>query len=135
MGGAEPGHSTPLGGGGLMRIELVKRTSIPPVLRPLAFLALALTLFFGAIMFSLLGKNPLDALYYYFIDPLREMWSLHELAIKAAPLILIAVGLASASCSNNWNIGAEGQFIIGAITGCYPAGPVSGLPLAMACCR
>ena len=68
-------------------------------------------------MFSLLGKNPVDALYYYFIDPLREVWSLHELAVKAAPLILIAVGLSVCFLSNNWNIGAEGQFIMGAVAG------------------
>src|SRR5690606_39047471 len=81
------------------------------------FIALALTTIAGAIMFSLLGKNPADALYYYFIDPLLEVWSLHELAIKAAPLILIGVGLSVCYTSNNWNIGAEGQFIFGAIAG------------------
>jgi hypothetical protein len=48
---------------------------------------------------------------------LTEVWSLHELAIKAAPLILIAVGLSVCYRSNNWNIGAEGQFIMGAIAG------------------
>ncbi|MGB3387012.1 MAG: ABC transporter permease [Pseudaminobacter sp.] len=102
----------------MMRIELVKRPQQSALYSALSpFIALALTLIAGAIMFSLLGKNPLDALYYYFIDPLREMWSLHELAIKAAPLILIAVGLSICFLSNNWNIGAEGQFIIGAITG------------------
>ena len=45
------------------------------------------------------------------------VWQLHELAIKAAPLILIAVGLSVCYVSNNWNIGAEGQFIVGAIVG------------------
>src|SRR5690606_5278068 len=65
----------------------------------------------------LLGKNPATTLYYYFIDPLMEVWSLHELAIKAAPLILIAVGLSVCFLSNNWNIGAEGQFIVGGIVG------------------
>jgi simple sugar transport system permease protein len=101
-----------------MRIELVKRpqrSALFGVLSP--FVALALTLVAGAIMFSLLGKHPVDALYYYFVDPLREVWSLHELAVKAAPLILIAVGLSVCFLSNNWNIGAEGQFIVGAITG------------------
>jgi ABC-type uncharacterized transport system permease subunit len=101
-----------------MRIELVKRpqrSALFQVLSP--FIALALTLVAGAIMFSLLGKNPVEALYYYFIDPLRETWSLHELAVKAAPLILIAVGLSVCYLSNNWNIGAEGQFIAGAIAG------------------
>lgn len=41
----------------------------------------------------------------------------HELAIKAAPLILIAVGLSVCYKANIWNIGAEGQFIFGAIFG------------------
>ncbi|WP_320196850.1 ABC transporter permease [Agrobacterium rosae] len=101
-----------------MRIELEKRTGVSnlfAILSPL--LALFLTLVFGAIMFALLGKNPFSALYSFFIDPLLEVWSLHELAIKAAPLILIAVGLSICYRSNNWNIGAEGQFTIGAITG------------------
>lgn len=101
-----------------MRIELVKRpqhSKLFSILSP--FIALGLTLVAGAIMFALLGKNPFQALFFYFVDPLREMWSLHELAIKAAPLILIAVGLSVCYLSNNWNIGAEGQFIIGGITG------------------
>ena len=101
-----------------MRIELVKRpqhSALFSILSP--FIALALTLVAGAIMFALLGKNPAEALYFYFIDPLREVWSLHELAIKAAPLILMAVGLSVCFLSNNWNIGAEGQFIAGAIAG------------------
>ena len=101
-----------------MRIELVKRpqrSALFGAISPL--IALALTIIAGAVLFSLLGKNPGTALYYYFIDPLRETWSLHELAIKAAPLILIAVGLSICYLSNNWNIGAEGQFILGAIVG------------------
>ncbi|MDZ5697688.1 ABC transporter permease [Chelativorans sp. M5D2P16] len=101
-----------------MRLELVKRpqqSALFSAVSPL--IALGLTLVAGAIMFLLLGKNPLDALYYFFIDPLLETWSLHELAVKAAPLILIAVGLSVCYLSNNWNIGAEGQFIVGAIVG------------------
>src|SRR5690606_16396286 len=101
-----------------MRLELSKRpqhSKLFSILSP--FIALALTLVAGAIMFALLGKNPAEALYFYFIDPLREVWSLHELAIKAAPLILIAVGLSVCFLSNNWTIGAEGQFIAGAIAG------------------
>jgi len=101
-----------------MRIELVKRPERSKLFAALSpFIALGLTLIAGAIMFSVLGKNPVEALYYYFIDPLREVWSLHELAVKAAPLILIAVGLSICYLSNNWNIGAEGQFIVGAIVG------------------
>jgi simple sugar transport system permease protein len=45
------------------------------------------------------------------------VWQIHELAIKAAPLILIAVGLSVCYRANIWNIGAEGQFVVGAIAG------------------
>ncbi|MBX4895279.1 ABC transporter permease [Rhizobium bangladeshense] len=103
-----------------MRIELEKRPDVSKLfgfVSPL--LALVLTLTFGAIMFAMLGKDPAAALSAFFVEPLLEVWSLHELAIKAAPLILIAVGLAVCYRSNNWNIGAEGQFTIGAITGSY----------------
>ncbi|MBB4064811.1 ABC transporter permease [Gellertiella hungarica] len=101
-----------------MRIELEKRagqSAFFSFASPL--LALVLTGIAGAILFALLGKSPLDALYSFFIEPLLEVWSLHELAIKAAPLILIGAGLCICYRSNNWNIGAEGQFTIGAITG------------------
>ncbi len=101
-----------------MRIELVKRPQRSALFSALSpFVAFGLTLVFGAILFALLGKNPALALYVYFVEPLTEIWSLHELAIKAAPLILIAVGLSVCYLSNNWNIGAEGQFTIGSIAG------------------
>lgn len=101
-----------------MHIELTKRSHQSALLRIVSpFIALSLTLVVGAVMFALLGKNPATALYYYFVDPLRQVWSLHELAVKAAPLILIAVGLSICFTSNNWNVGAEGQFTVGAVTG------------------
>ncbi|UOM33145.1 ABC transporter permease [Acuticoccus sp. I52.16.1] len=101
-----------------MRIDLRRRTAVPwwgEALAPLV--AFAVTLVIGAVMFAASGKPPVAALTAYFIEPLSEIWSLHELAIKAAPLIIIAVGLSVAYRSNNWNIGAEGQFVAGAITG------------------
>lgn len=101
-----------------MRIELERRASASSLFALVSpILALVLTLLAGAIMFLLLGKDPGYALYSFFIEPLLEVWSLHELAIKAAPLILIAVGLSVCYRSNNWNIGAEGQFTMGAICG------------------
>ncbi|WP_024585592.1 ABC transporter permease [Aliihoeflea sp. 2WW] len=101
-----------------MRLELVKRPQQSTLFSALSpFIAFGLTIVAGAILFAALGKDPVETLYYYFIDPLTETWSLHELAIKAAPLILIAVGLSICFLSSNWNIGAEGQFIMGAIAG------------------
>jgi simple sugar transport system permease protein len=102
----------------MIRIELEKRaqhSAIFSLTSPL--IALVITAVLGAIMFLMLGKSPTAALYSYFIEPLTEMWSIHELMIKAAPLILIATGLSICFLSNNWNIGAEGQFILGGIFG------------------
>ena len=101
-----------------MRIDLRRRTSVPwwgEVLAPL--IAFAVTLVIGSILFAASGHPPVAALTAYFVEPLSEIWSIHELAIKAAPLIIIAVGLSVAYRSNNWNIGAEGQFVVGAVTG------------------
>lgn len=101
---------------GLIRLE--KRDGISPffsLFSPLV--AFALTLIIGAVLFTIIGKDPSEALYVYFIEPLTETWSLHELAIKAAPLILIATGLSLCFRSGNWNIGAEGQFIMGGVAG------------------
>ena len=101
-----------------MRIELVKRpqrSALFSVLSP--FIAFALTIIAGGIMFALLGVNPFNAFEIYFVEPISQVWQLHELAIKAAPLILIAVGLSVCYKANIWNIGAEGQFIFGAIFG------------------
>ncbi|WP_127145394.1 ABC transporter permease [Pelagibacterium montanilacus] len=101
-----------------MRIELHRRSSPSATLRLLSpVIGLALAVITGAIMFSLMGKNPATALYIYFIEPLTEAWSVHELLIKAAPLILMGAGLSICYLSNNWNIGAEGQFIMGALAG------------------
>ena len=80
-------------------------------------IAVVLTLATGAALFALLGKPPLEALKIYFLEPLTDPWALQEIAVKATPLVLIAVGLSLCYLANTWNIGAEGQFLVGAITG------------------
>jgi general nucleoside transport system permease protein len=72
-------------------------------------------------VFALLGKNPLSVLYVYFVEPLLDAYSLQEIVVKATPLVLIAVGLALCYHANVWNIGAEGQFLIGAVCGSWLA--------------
>ncbi|MFO1272667.1 MAG: ABC transporter permease [Rubrivivax sp.] len=78
-------------------------------------LALAVTVVIGVILFALLGKDPLRGLQVFFVEPVKSLYGLSELSIKATPLILIALGLAVCYRSNVWNIGAEGQFIAGAL--------------------
>ena len=78
-------------------------------------LALALTVLIGVVLFMLLGKDPMRGLYVFFVEPMKSWYAVSELAMKATPLLLIALGLSVCFRSNVWNIGAEGQFIVGAI--------------------
>ena len=78
-------------------------------------LALAVTAALGALLFALLGKDPVRALAVFFWEPVSSGYALGELGLKATPLLLIALGLALCFRANVWNIGAEGQFILGAI--------------------
>ena len=71
----------------------------------------------SAGLFALLGRDPLVALYTMFVAPLGTVMGLTELALKATPLLLCAIGIAVGCRANVWNIGAEGQFTIGAICG------------------
>ena len=78
-------------------------------------LALLCTVIVGVILFALLGKDPVRGLQVFFWDPIKSGYALGELLVKATPLLLIALGLAVCFRSNVWNIGAEGQYILGAI--------------------
>ncbi len=80
-------------------------------------LAILLTLLAGLLLFRILGKPPFAAMQLIFIEPLRSLRGISELLVKATPLILIACGLAFGFRGGIWNIGAEGQFAIGALTG------------------
>ena len=80
-------------------------------------LALAITVLIGIGLFVLLGKDPVRGLQLFFVEPVKTLRALAELSVKAVPLLLIALGLAVCFRSNVWNIGAEGQYLVGAIAG------------------
>src|SRR3954470_17504494 len=89
-------------------------------------IAICLTIVTMSILFLVLGKNPILALGVYFITPLTDSYSLQEIAVKAAPLVMIAIGLSLCYLANVWNIGAEGQFLIGAVAGSWLAVKTQG---------
>ena len=84
-------------------------------------LAVVLTMIAGGIMFAALGKNPVEAIRIIVWDPLFSErfagFSRPQLLVKAGPLILIAIGLSLGFRAGIWNIGAEGQYIVGALFG------------------
>lgn len=96
--------------------QLIPRTQqslAAQLLVPLA--AIVLTLIAGSVMFILLGKSPLAAFYAFFIEPLTTRYGIGEVLLKMGPLLLIAQGLAIGFRAQVWNIGAEGQLLLGAI--------------------
>src|SRR5947209_10369800 len=101
-----------------------ERSATIALISPL--IAIALTLLTMSILFAMLGKNPIAALGVYFIDPLTDGYSLQEIAVKATPLVMIAIGLSLCYLANAWNIGAEGQFLIGAVAGSWLAVKTQG---------
>ncbi|MCH2095615.1 MAG: ABC transporter permease [Rhodobacteraceae bacterium] len=103
-------------------IRLEKRpqpSKIWTVMTPV--LAVFLTMIIGGVMFAILGKPPLEAIRTIFWDPLFNAqfasYTRPQLLVKAGPLILIAIGLSIGFRAGIWNIGAEGQYIMGAIFG------------------
>jgi general nucleoside transport system permease protein len=101
-----------------------ERSAVIAVTSPL--LAVTLTLVTVGVLFAIMGKNPLEALWVYFIEPLTDPFSLQEMVVKATPLVMIAVGLSLCYIANIWNIGAEGQFIVGAVCGSWLAVKTNG---------
>ena len=78
-------------------------------------LALLLTVLVGVAIFMALGKDPVRGLQMFFWEPVKSAYALGELMVKATPLLVIALGLGVCYRSNVWNIGAEGQFVMGAV--------------------
>src|ERR1700691_853010 len=71
----------------------------------------------GFLLFKLLGKDPVEAFYVFFVKPLSSTYGIGELFLKTTPLLLCGLGLALGFRANVWNIGAEGQLTLGAIAG------------------
>lgn len=101
-------------------------------------LAVLLTMLAGGMLFAILGENPLEAISTIFWQPLFGEFAFFyrpQLLVKAGPLILIALGLSLGFRAGLWNVGAEGQYIIGALTGAamalafYPLEAVYIFPL------
>jgi general nucleoside transport system permease protein len=79
--------------------------------------ALLLTVACGMLLFGLLGRSPWQAVSMFFVEPLSSRRAVAEVLLKATPLVLCAAGLALCFRANVWNIGAEGQLILGGIAG------------------
>lgn len=105
-----------------MIFQLEKRPADSRVMAYMSpIFAILLTLLSGGILFAALGQSPIVALYTFFVAPLEDLYGWTELGMKVAPLLLCAMGLMLCFRAKIWNIGAEGQFILGGLGGGYIA--------------
>ncbi|HER26468.1 MAG TPA: ABC transporter permease, partial [Rhodospirillales bacterium] len=100
----------------MIRLEPRKETS-RALLYVTPVMAVVMTILAGMLLFIFLGKDPFQAIYIIFVEPLTDSYLIAEMIVKATPLILIAIGLSFGFRAGVWNIGAEGQFTIGALSG------------------
>lgn len=119
-----------------MRIKLEKRpepSRLMLVVTPIA--SVLATMIIGVIVFDAIGVNGLQAVIDIFLTPLLASYKWQDVAVKAAPLIIIALGLSLGNRAQVWNIGAEGQYIIGALCAAgigIAAGTAGGAPVMIA---
>ncbi len=100
----------------LPRLEVVRRPHPSAFARALAPIgAVAVALLLGGLLVAALGRSPAQAFNVYIVSQLSDPWALRELVVKATPLIIIGIGLSFCFRASLWNIGAEGQFIAGAL--------------------
>lgn len=92
------------------KVSTLRRLATPVV-------ALLVALAIGGVIVALMGKSPLKAFDVFIREPLTDPWALQEVLLKATPLMLIAIGLLFCFRASRWNIGAEGQFLLGGICG------------------
>jgi general nucleoside transport system permease protein len=99
-----------------MWLELEPRPEASVAMRYASpLIAVALTVLGGFIVFLALGRDPVLGFQIFFFKPLADVYGFGELLLKATPLALIAIGLAVGFRANVWSIGAEGQFMMGAV--------------------
>ncbi len=115
----------------MLRLEPRPEPSIAMgLLSPL--IALLLTAIIAAGLFVALGKDPLRGLEVFFVQPINGLRPISEVLLKATPLVLCALGLAVCYRANVWNIGAEGQLLVGAIASggvaLWLSGALPGMP-------
>ena len=99
-----------------MRIKLERRPTpsrMMLIVTPIA--SVLATMLIGMLVFDLMGIDGARAVKDIFLSPLLLSYKWQDVALKAAPLIIIALGLAVGNRAQVWNIGAEGQYVVGAL--------------------
>ena len=95
-------------------------------------LAVVVTFALTAALVVLAGANPLEAFYYFLIEPFTARATALEILVKTTPLLLTGVAVAFAFTAGYYNIGAEGQLYAGAIAAAWLGPQLTGVPALIA---
>jgi general nucleoside transport system permease protein len=114
-------------------MRLVLRDHEPRWVGPAAVaVAVVLTVALTAIPIRLAGANPPAAFQRYLVTPLSSSTGIYEVLLTATPLLFTGIAVALAFRVGYWNIGAEGQFLAGAVGTTAVGISLPGLPAAAA---
>ena len=104
----------------MIRFRIVKRKPLPgwaKIVIPIA--AILVTLILSAIPILLAGGHLWKSYFYLFYGALGTRFNFLETFVKASPLLLTGLAVAFAFRAKFWNIGAEGQFLLGAMAAVF----------------
>jgi len=115
-----------------MRLGFEKRLSVPKWLNyTVPLLSIITGLLVGAIFLALAGVNPATAYMEMLHGAFGSKYGFSETVVKTIPLILTGLAVAVAFRMLLWNIGAEGQFYMGAIGASWIALTMDNYPAAV----
>jgi simple sugar transport system permease protein len=97
-----------------------------------ALAAIGITLLITAVPILLVGASPIDAYINVFLTPLTSQFRLLEVLVSATPLIFTGIAVAIAFRSGYWNIGVEGQLLMGAVAATGIGMSMAGVPAPIA---
>jgi len=97
----------------------------------LFFVAIAVSLGVSALLLIMHHKSPLDGIVLLFRGAFGSLWALEESLLKAIPIFLCSLGVATTFRLQIWNIGAEGQFALGAVGATWVALLYPDLPAVL----
>jgi general nucleoside transport system permease protein len=112
-----------------LRPRMRRRFRLSPWSTPVLVLAAILITFVitaGPILLA--GANPIEAYVLFVINPLTSGFTLLEVLVTATPILFTGAAVAIAFRAGYWNIGAEGQLLLGAIAAAGVGMVVGGLP-------
>src|SRR4051794_32808751 len=95
----------------------MRQSSLAARLTPLvtSLAAIVSALILGGIFLALRGKDPIAAFTLLFSRGLGTSYGITETLIHVAPLLIVSAGLLIALRAGVWNIGVDGQLMVGAL--------------------